>query len=175
MSSFVRSVRSHSLVSVAILAGALVCAAPAFAGSTSGQIDVVVDQAKLIKLPDRISTIVVGNPMIADVNLQPGGVMVVTGKGYGSTNVIAMDRDGRILIDRMIQVEGPSSGNLVTVYRGVDRETYSCTPICQRRITLGDSASYFSQASEQVGAFNGQATGQATAAAATAQPAAKPQ
>jgi hypothetical protein len=31
----------------------------------------------------------------------------------------------------------------VQVYRGVQRESYSCTPDCERRITLGDSADYF--------------------------------
>ena len=97
----------------------------------------VVDQAKLIKLPEKVATIVVGNPLIADVSLQPGGTMVVTGKGYGATNVMALDRHGSVLVDRTVQVEGPTD-KLVTVYRGVDRESYSCTPICQRRITLGD-------------------------------------
>ncbi len=64
-----------------------------------------VDQAKLVKLPGRISTLVVGNPLIADVTLQNGGIVVVTGKGYGATNFIAMDRAGEILMDRIIQVE----------------------------------------------------------------------
>ena len=84
-------------------------------------ISVVVDQAKLIKLPEKVATIVVGNPLIADVSLQPGGMMVVTGKGYGSTNVMALDRQGTVLVDRMVQVEGPTD-KLVTVYRGVERE-----------------------------------------------------
>jgi len=69
-------------------------------------IAVSVDQAKLVKLPSRVATIVVGNPLIADVTLQSGGIVVVTGKGYGATNFIAMDRGGEILVDRLIQVEG---------------------------------------------------------------------
>ena len=64
----------------------------------------------------------VGNPLIADVTLQNGGIIVVTGKGYGATNFIAMDRAGDILVDRVIQVEGPTD-QLVTVYRGVERES----------------------------------------------------
>ena len=75
--------------------------------------------------------------MIADVTLQAGGIIVVTGKGYGATNFIAMDRKGEVLMDRVIQVEGPTD-QLVTVYRGIERESYSCMPICQRRVTLGD-------------------------------------
>src|SRR6195256_4040040 len=117
-----------------------------------------VDQAKLVKLPSRVATIVVGNPLIADVTLQSGGIVVVTGKGYGASNFIAMDRGGEILVDRLIQVEGPTD-QLVTVYRGVDRETYSCMPVCQRRVTLGDGDSYFKSVMDQAGSLSNQAAG----------------
>ena len=126
-------------------------------------IAVNVDQAKLVKLPGKVATIVVGNPLIADVTLQPGGLIVVTGKGYGATNFIALDRAGDVLVDRIIQVEGPSD-QLVTVYRGVERESYSCMPICQRRVTLGDGGEYFKAAIDQAGSLNSTATGQAAAA-----------
>ncbi len=93
-----------------------------FAATDPDRIEVNVDQAKLVKLPTGIATIVVGNPMIADVTLQTGGVVVVTGKGYGATNFIAMDRNGQVVVDRQIQVQGPSD-QLVTVYRGIERES----------------------------------------------------
>ena len=122
------------------------------------RIAVYVDQAKLVKLPAKVATIIVGNPLIADVTLQSGGIVVVTGKGYGATNFIAMDRNGEVLVDRQIQVEGPIE-QLVTVYRGVERESYSCMPICQRRITLGDGETYFKSAIDQAGTLSGQASG----------------
>jgi Flp pilus assembly secretin CpaC len=122
------------------------------------RIAVYVDQAKLVKLPAKVSTIVVGNPLIADVTLQSGGIVVVTGKGYGATNFIAMDRNGEVLVDRQIQVEGPTD-QLVTVYRGIERESYSCMPICQRRVTLGDGESYFKSAIDQAGSLSSQASG----------------
>ena len=124
-------------------------------------IAVNVDQAKLVKLPARVSTIVVGNPLIADVSLQNGGIVVVTGKGYGATNFIAMDRSGEVLVDRVIQVEGPSD-RLITVYRGAERESYSCMPVCQRRVTLGDSDTYFKSALNQSGTLSGQASNSAS-------------
>ena len=114
-----------------------------------------------MKLPAKVSTIVVGNPLIADVTLQSGGIIVVTGKGYGATNFIAMDRNGEVLVDRQIQVEGPTD-QLVTVYRGVERESYSCMPICQRRVTLGDGENYFKAAIDQAGSLSGQAAGAAS-------------
>jgi Flp pilus assembly secretin CpaC len=135
----------------------------AWAEATPDAIAVNVDQAKLVKLPGKVSTIVVGNPLIADVTLQNGGILVVTGKGYGATNFIAMDGRGEILVDRQIQVEGPTADELVTVYRGVDRETYSCTPVCQRRVTLGDGDTYFKAVSDQATSLNSQASGASAA------------
>src|SRR6201982_2676238 len=126
-------------------------------------IAVNVDQARLVKLPSRVATIVVGNPLIADVTLQNGGIIVVTGKGYGSTNFIAMDRSGEVLVDRLIQVEGPTD-KLGTVYRGVDRESYSCMPVCQRRVTLGDGDNYFKSAMDQAGNLSSTAGGSAAGA-----------
>jgi len=130
----------------------------AVSAGTEDTVAVNVDQAKLIKLPQNIATLVVGNPLIADVTMQPGGMVVVTGKGYGATNVIAMDRKGTVIADRLIQVEGPMD-KVVTVYRGINRESYSCAPACERRITLGDSDTYFKATIEQAGKLNQQATG----------------
>ena len=137
------------------------------AAAAPDAIAVNVDQARLVKLPSRVSTIVVGNPLIADVTLQSGGILVVTGKGYGATNFIAMDRTGEVLVDRQIQVEGPTE-ELVTVYRGIDRETYSCKPVCQRRMTLGDGDTYFKSVSDQANALNTQASGTASTTAGKA-------
>ena len=109
---------------------------------------VTVDQATVIKLPEKVATIVVGNPLIADVAVQSGGLVVVTGKGYGSTNLIALDRTGAVLMERSVVVRGATDQS-VQVYRGVERETYSCTPDCERRITLGDSVPYFQATIDQ--------------------------
>ena len=142
--------------SVSLLPGA------ARAGDT---LNVVLDQATLMKLPEKVSTIVVGNPMIADIALQSGGLMVVTGKGFGATNLIALDRSGAVLMERSIVVSGPRGKDTVQVYRGVQRETFSCTPNCERRITLGDSADYFAAISGQAEARNGAATSGGAASA----------
>ena len=121
-------------------------------------LNVVLDQATLMKLPEKVSTIVVGNPLVADVAVQSGGLVVVTGKGYGSTNLIVLDRSGAVLMERSIVVRGPREGT-VAVYRGVERETYSCTPDCERRITLGDSGGYFSATLGQTDIRNSQSIG----------------
>src|ERR1700732_1441052 len=155
----VRALPGLRSLAIGILLGPLA----ALAEPSGDTIAVNVDQAKLVRLPGRVATIVVGNPLIADVTLQTGGLIVLPGKGYGATNFIAMDRAGEILVDRVIQVEGPTD-RLVTVYRGVERESYSCMPICQRRVTLGDGENYFKAAIDQAGTLSSQAAGSAASA-----------
>jgi hypothetical protein len=142
--------------------GALAAMLPCVAVAATDTIDVILDQAQIVRLPDRVGTIVVGNPLIADVTVQSGGLMVVTGKGYGRTNVIALDHRGAVLLEKSIQVQGPY--NVVVIYRGVDRESYSCSPKCERRITLGDTKDYFDATLNQTGNRNGQASGAGPAA-----------
>ena len=136
---------------------ALLLAQPAHAADT---FKVVLDQASIMKLPDGTSTVVVGNPLIADVSIQAGGLAVVTGKGYGSTNLLALDRSGATLMERELQVRGGGEST-VFIYRGVERESYSCAPTCERRITLGDSPAFFAATASQTDARNNQASGAA--------------
>jgi hypothetical protein len=143
-----------------LLAGITFAATPTQADTVT----VTVDEARVMKLPERVATIVIGNPLIADATLQSGGILVVTGKGFGSTNLLALDRDGKVIMDRTVQVLGPSSSDIVVVYKGVERESYSCAPECERRITLGDSPAYFSSILSQAGSRTGGA--QAPSAAA---------
>ena len=58
-------------------------------------IAVTLDQAKIAKLPAGATTLVIGNPMIADVTmLKNNNSMVITGKGFGQTNLIAINGEG---------------------------------------------------------------------------------
>lgn len=103
---------------------------------------VTLDQARMMRLPERTSTIVIGNPLIADASLQAGGLIVLTGKSYGSTNFVALDRGGAVLMERTLRVEGPRDHEVI-VYRGIERETWTCAPKCERRITPGDVSAFF--------------------------------
>jgi hypothetical protein len=132
---------------IAVAFGAL------FAGAAHGAaetITIVLDHATITHLPDRVATLVIGNPLVADASIQPGGMMVLTGKGYGTTNLVALDRNGAVLMNRTILVTG-AQDNVVVVYRGISRESYSCAPDCERRITLGDTPEYFDATLNQAG------------------------
>lgn len=111
-------------------------------------VTVIVDNAKVIRLPEKTQTVVVGNPFIAEVTPQKNGVLILTGKSFGSTNLIALDSAGTLIAETMIRVEASREAT-ITVQRGMERESLSCTPNCQPSAQLGDAAKYFDPASGQ--------------------------
>ena len=126
---------------------------------TSGRdtVAVKIDHAKVIRLPERTQTVIVGNPIIADITVQRNGLVVVTGKSYGVTNLIALDGAGAMLAESLVSVQAATE-SVVIVQRGLERESYSCTPNCQPSILLGDANKYFSEIGGQAGQRNSLAT-----------------
>jgi hypothetical protein len=147
MFAFIRLARAPSRL---VAGGALAVAFCLAAGAAFAEpaLSVSIDQAKIAKVPDGTKTVVIGSPIVADVTLLHGSnTMVVTGKGYGETNLIALDSSGNVLEERIIRVEPTRS--VLVVQRGMDRESYSCTPTCMPSVQLGDGP-LFSQASGQI-------------------------
>jgi len=134
---------------------AILAVAAASHAMAAEPITVRLDEARVLKLPDRATTVVIGNPLIADLAIQPGGLAVITGKSFGATNVLIMDKSGAVLTEQNIEVEGPGDPTVV-VYRGVDRQTYSCAPTCQPRLTLGDDQTFFNNALTEITSRNNQ-------------------
>jgi hypothetical protein len=112
-------------------------------------VDVMIDQATLVRLERPAAEIVVGNPSIADVSVQSGKVLVVTGKSFGETNLIVMDADGKVFVNRRLIVQEPRSG-LVTLYRGSARQTLHCAPYCTPPLVIGDSQEVFGAVAGQI-------------------------
>lgn len=147
------------LAAVLAAVACLVAASPAPALTKGETVTVAADQARLVRLPAGAQTVIVGNPAIADVSMQRNGILVVTGKSFGTTNLIALDASGNVLAESLIQVEEPAS-TVVTVLRGTARESLSCTPNCQPMLTLGDEMTYFTERADQMKQRNQLATGQ---------------
>src|SRR5262245_23010551 len=105
---------------------ALLAAAALFAAlgapSAHAELQVILDEAKIIRLPAGMATVVIGNPSIADVTIQKSGIAVLTGKTYGITNLIILDRSGEMISEEQVVVK-PLDQAIVTVQRGVDRES----------------------------------------------------
>ena len=117
-------------------------------------VSVELDLATVVQIPAGTETLALGNPAIADVT-QPraGSFAVITGKSYGTTNMLALGRHGEILHETLIHVRAPRDKTL-TVLRGGARETWSCIPQCEPTVTLGDHPDYFGGGSGQIGSRN---------------------
>ncbi len=130
----------------------MLCMAAIVAASSPARAErivVVLDQAEVMQLPDGTKTVIVGNPAIADVAVMPNGKgMVITGKSYGTTNLVALDGAGLIVAKSSLYVQAPVD-SVVVVQRGLERESYSCTPRCAPALVPGDSKPYFTGVGEQ--------------------------
>ncbi|WP_425476012.1 pilus assembly protein N-terminal domain-containing protein [Mesorhizobium yinganensis] len=111
------------------LLGALAIGAVLPAKADDG-IQVVMNQAKIVKLARAADTIVVGNPNIADAAVQDSTTIVLTGKGFGVTNLVVLDAEGTPIVDEQITVARQTASSL-RIYRRADIQTLSCTPFCE--------------------------------------------
>ena len=116
---------------------------------TVGMTPVVIDQAKLIRLEQNAAQIIIGNPAIADVSAQSARLLVITGKSYGTTNLIVLDGEGQELLSTQLAVRGGES-RTVTLYNGTIRQSYHCAPDCQRTLSIGDDKSQFDDLAQSV-------------------------
>ncbi len=106
--------------------------------------DVVVkyDQSQLLKLPRPASEIIIGNPVIADISVHSGNLLVITGKSFGITNMIVLDAKREVIMERRVLVKRDEV-KVVNLQRGALRQTYNCTPQCNPTATIGDEPAYF--------------------------------
>ncbi|MEZ5874241.1 MAG: pilus assembly protein N-terminal domain-containing protein [Hyphomicrobiales bacterium] len=112
-------------------------------------IEVLIDEATLLRLERPAAEIVVGNPSIADVAVQNGKSIVLTGKSFGETNLIAIDAEGKTIINRRVFVNEPAGGYL-TVFRGTKRQTLYCSPNCETPLAIGDNLDYFEAIGKEI-------------------------
>ncbi|MBA2126635.1 hypothetical protein DLM45_10440 [Hyphomicrobium methylovorum] len=114
-----------------------------FAGDAlAGDLIVRYDQSQLLRLPRPATEVIVGNPSIADVALQGGNMLVVTGKTFGITNIIALDAQHNVIQDQRVMVERDDR-KIVNLHKGSTRFTYACTPNCEPTLTIGDDKDFF--------------------------------
>ncbi len=109
---------------------ALLLGSASLPAQAEGAIPVAMNQAKILKLSRPADTIVIGNPAIADASVQDAHTIVLTGKGFGVTNVVVLDTDGVPIMDEQVVVSR-SDESSVRVYRRASVQTLSCTPYCE--------------------------------------------
>lgn len=124
------------------VAGAMASALSVFTtlpAHASDGIQVVMNQAKIVRLTRPADTIVVGNPAIVDAAVQDPTTIVLTGKGFGVTNLVVLDQDGEPIVDEAMYVSRDTQKSL-RVYRRSQVNTLSCTPYCETAYELAPGA-----------------------------------
>lgn len=94
-------------------------------------IRVSLNQAKVIKLSQPASTVIIGNPEIADATVRDAQTLILTGHGFGQTNLVILDAGGNPILDERIAVSR-ENGSALRIYRQANIETLSCEPYCEK-------------------------------------------
>lgn len=114
------------------------------AHADAGGIVVSLDRARIVKVPAGTQTLIIGNPLVADVTMLKGnGSMVVSGRSFGTTNLISLDSSGNAIDETTIKVI--ASNQSLVVLRGASQESYSCNPRCAPTVALGDDTKFMSE------------------------------
>lgn len=109
--------------------------------TSSALMKITLNQITMVKLDEQISDALIGNPSIADITIQNNSTFIITGKSYGRTNIILLNKDGETIFNKWVHVDDDTR-NVVRIQRGGARLSYTCTPNCQPTPTLGDDPKY---------------------------------
>lgn len=122
----------HALPCLAIIAG---LAAGSAAAQSSGALTLQVDRSQRVSLNGSADSVIVGNPLIADVTVVDANTLYITGKGYGVTEIVAVDAIGRTLFQNQVVVTGGQTGS-VRVWRGGTATEMACAATCSPSVRL---------------------------------------
>ncbi|MDO9588941.1 MAG: pilus assembly protein N-terminal domain-containing protein [Brevundimonas sp.] len=129
----------------AVMAAAAVLTLPTTGAAQSARLNVGIDQATRVQLRGPAGSIIVGNPAIADVTVVDSNTLYITGKGYGVTEIVAVDTIGRTVFQSEVVVSEGSGSGRVTIWRGGQATEMACGSSCSpsvRRssglVTAGD-------------------------------------
>ncbi|CDM55905.1 MULTISPECIES: pilus assembly protein N-terminal domain-containing protein [Rhizobium] len=105
---------------------------------------VYMDQARVLKLDRPVSKVIVGNAKVADATVADSKTIVLTGRSFGTTNLVLLDADGNAILDESILVS-IDEANTVRVFRQTERSVLSCTPNCEQHSQQGAEATAAAQ------------------------------
>jgi Flp pilus assembly secretin CpaC len=111
----------------------------AAASAQAQSLNVEIDRSSRIGLNGSAASVIVGNPAIADVTVVDANTLFVTGKGYGVTEIVAVDAIGRTLFQGEIVVTGGSTGS-VRVWRGAQATELACAASCSPSVRNAGAA-----------------------------------
>ena len=108
----------------------------------SAHISVEIDQAQRVQLSGPAGSVIVGNPEIADVTVVDANTLYITGKGYGVTEVVAVDPIGRTVFQSQVVVTAGDGAGRVRIWRGAQSTEMACAASCSPSVrgTTGPAA-----------------------------------
>lgn len=130
---------------VALLAATALLSLPTPGLAQSSRMNVEIDQATRVQLRGAAGSVIVGNPLIADVTVVDANTLYITGKGYGVTEIIAVDAIGRTVFQSEVVVSEGSGTGRVRVWRGGHATEMACGSSCSPSIRTGGEAPSLSQ------------------------------
>lgn len=119
-----------------ILAIATVAPMTAAHAQDEGILRVYMNSARVLKLDRPVSKVIVGNAEVADATVADSKTIVLTGRSYGTTNLVLLDSDGNAIVDERILVSIDESST-VRVFKSTERTVLSCTPNCEEHAKTG--------------------------------------
>ena len=125
----------------AAIAAALIFTVANAATAAAEDIRVALDQAFPVRLSAPAEGVAIGNPGIAGVSVQNDQFLFVTGRSYGTTNLVIVGAGGRVLYSGRVTVV-PDETNVVVVTRGTETARLECTPLCRPRPDIGDGETF---------------------------------
>ncbi len=117
-------------------------------GALDGEKCLVIlsDHMRRVRLDRPAGTILVGNPLIADVTVLGNDTVFVSARSIGSTNIIVLDKQGNEMVTYEVFVREPRTKRVVLNNGGI-AENYQCAPHCERALTQSDSSAPYRERS----------------------------
>jgi hypothetical protein len=100
--------------------------ASAAQAAAAADVTLGLDEVHTLTFKRPVATVYVGNPAIADITMIDARHAFVLGKGYGHTNIVALNHEGAQVFNTEVTVLGGGTPNTVTLNRGAQRVTYNC-------------------------------------------------
>jgi hypothetical protein len=116
----------RALFAVMLLAAMPAYAAGKHAANKNDYVALALDEVHTLTFRAPVSTVYVGNPSIADVTMIDARHAFVQGKGYGRTNIMALNHDNVMVFNTHVTVTGNNGGGTVVLNRGAQRVTLNC-------------------------------------------------
>lgn len=120
-----------------LAAAAAVLCTPATGTAQSASLNIEIDHAQRVQLRGPAGSVIIGNPEIADVTVVDANTLYITGKGYGVTEIVAVDAIGRTVFQSQIVVTDGSGTGRVRVWRGATPTEMACGSSCSASIRAG--------------------------------------